>query len=228
MAKHKLQRFAEIETFPNVFQPRMGFPMEDYELKGKWRETFFKNDNPVILELGCGRGEYTVNLAEAYPEKNFVGVDIKGARLWRGAKTAVENNMANVAFLRIHIDKIEHFFAPGEVDEIWVTFPDPQPQLSREKKRLTSPNFLRKYKNILSEKGIVHLKTDNAGLFNYTLESVKEQKHHLEQFTHDLYRWKNLNEILQIKTTYEKMFLKQGLPIHYMNFRLNPEAFATI
>lgn len=220
MAKHKLQRFAEIETFDNVLQPRIIFPLADHERKGKWNEVFFKNNNPIVLELGCGRGEYTVNLAQHYPDKNFIGIDIKGARLWRGAKTAIENQMKNVGFLRLQIDKIEHFFAPSEVSEIWITFPDPQPQVSRERKRLTSPNYLNRYKNILSPKGIIHLKTDNAGLFAYTEEVLKENRYPVFQCTHDLYQSDILTEILKIKTTYEQIYLKKGVPINYLNFSI--------
>ncbi len=221
MAKHKLQRFAEIETFENVLQPRMTFPLIDHEMKGKWNEIFFKNNNPIVLELGCGRGEYTVNLAQQYPDKNFIGIDIKGARLWRGAKTAIENHLKNVGFLRLQIDKIELFFAPSEVSEIWITFPDPQPQVSRERKRLTSPNYLDRYKNILSPEGMIHLKTDNAGLFAYTEEVLKENQYAVFQCTHDLYQSDILNDILKIKTTYEQMYLKKGVPINYMNFSIS-------
>jgi tRNA (guanine-N7-)-methyltransferase len=220
VAKHKLQRFAEIETFDNVIQPRMSFPITDHALKGKWGQDFFRNDKPIVLELGCGRGEYTVNLAEKYPDKNFVGVDIKGARLWRGAKTAMDNKMTNVGFLRLQIDKIDYFFGPDEVSEIWITFPDPQPQVSRIRKRLTSPNLLEHYKKMLIPNGIIHLKTDNAALFAYT-EFVMKQLHcQVHQCTHDLYQSAFLNDVLSIKTTYEQMYLKIGVPINYLNFSL--------
>lgn len=198
----------------------MTYPLQDHEMKGQWNEKFFKNNNPLVLELGCGRGEYTVNLAEHFPDKNFVGVDIKGARIWRGAKTAVEKNLNNVGFLRIQIDKIGLFFAPAEVSEIWITFPDPQPQLSRERKRLTALPYLERYKNILRPEGIVHLKTDNAGLFAYTEEVLKENKFPVFQCTHNLYESDILTEILSIKTTYEQMYLKKGVPINYMNFSI--------
>src|SRR6195952_1312475 len=169
MGKDKLRRFAEIETFSNVLQLDEGKPY-----KGGWSKSFFKNDNPVVLELACGKGEYTVNLAQLFPGKNFIGVDYKGNRIWRGAKTAVEDGVNNVAFLRIQIENLLDYFAHGEIDEIWITFPDPQPQLSREKKRLTSPRFLTKYKELLKPGGNVNLKTDNDVLHAYTAEKIVE------------------------------------------------------
>ncbi len=230
MSKGKLEKFAEIGTFPNVFQLPYLYNSEDFSLKGKWCESYFKNNNPIVLELGCGKGEYTVGLAEKFPDKNFIGVDIKGARLWRGSKTAHDNNMGNVAFVRTRIDHIEKVFAPGEVDEIWVTFPDPQPQKTRERKRLTSPVFLKRYSNILKPGGIVNLKTDNFPLYEYSLEVAYEGQHTLLAATNDLYKsiekgednyiGKNA-ELLQIKTYYEKMFLEQGLKINYLSFILN-------
>ena len=215
--KRKLARFAENETFPHLFQPRM-FPPVDHELKGKWNTDFFRNSNPIVLELGCGRGEYTVNLAERFPEKNFIGVDWKGARLWRGAKTSYDNKMPNVAFLRIMIQNILNFFSREEVSEIWITFPDPQPQQSRVRKRLTSPRFLNMYRQMLKEGGIVHLKTDNRGFYDYTLEVIGENKLRKICETDDLYQSTVVNEILEIKTTYEKMFLQQGFKICYLEF----------
>ena len=230
MSKGKLEKFAEIGTFPNVFQLPTLFNSEDFELKGKWNETYFKNTNPIVLELGCGKGEYTVGLAEKFPDKNFIGVDIKGARLWRGSKTAFENKMNNVAFVRTRIDHIEKVFAPVEVDEIWITFPDPQPQVSRERKRLTSPVFLKYYSNILKANGIVNLKTDNFPLYDYSKSVAEELKLELLAATDDLYKSiekddseyisKNA-ELLQIKTYYEKMFLEQGLKINYLSFKLS-------
>ncbi|HPV56712.1 MAG TPA: tRNA (guanosine(46)-N7)-methyltransferase TrmB, partial [Tenuifilaceae bacterium] len=169
MAKNKLRRFAENETFENLFQPTMSDVMNgDFHLKGKWRSDYFKNSNPIVLELGCGKGEYSVGLAKMFPEKNFIGADIKGARLWRGAKTAVEEKMSNVAFIRTRIEHIASFFAPEEVDEIWVTFPDPQPREKKSKKRLTSSRFLNHYAKFLKPNGIVHLKTDSQALHAYT------------------------------------------------------------
>jgi tRNA (guanine-N7-)-methyltransferase len=182
MGKDKLRRFAEIETFSNVLQLDEGKPY-----KGEWSKSFFKNDNPVVLELACGKGEYTVNLAVLFPDKNFIGIDYKGNRIWRGAKTALEDGVNNVAFLRIQIENLEDYFGPGEVDEIWITFPDPQPQLSREKKRLTSPRFLDKYILLLKPGGCVNLKTDNDGLYAYTAEKIAELKLKEHINTADLY-----------------------------------------
>lgn len=229
MAKGKLEKFAEVGTFPNVFQLPHIFNADDFKLKGKWHEEYFKNENPLVLELGCGKGEYTVGLGEKFPEKNFIGVDIKGARIWRGSKTAFENKMLNVAFVRTRIDHIEKVFAPGEVDEIWITFPDPQPQKTRERKRLTSPMFLKRYANILKPDGIINLKTDNFPLYEYSKEVVTEQGSEILAATDDLYSSiekqdndfisKNA-ELLQIKTYYEKMFTEKGFKINYLSFKL--------
>jgi tRNA (guanine-N7-)-methyltransferase len=224
MAKRKLQRFAEISTFRNVLQPPMTYPEADHPLKGRWREDFFGNPSPIVLELGCGRGEYTVGLARKYPNKNFIGIDIKGARLWRGAKTCVEENISNAGFLRIHIGRIGRHFAENEVDEIWITFPDPQPQLSRERKRLTAPAFLERYRSVLKKGGIIHLKTDNKGLYEYTLEVISAASHTIHFHTSDLYDGAMQDEILSIKTTYEERFLKMGMPIHYIQFSLSESA----
>jgi tRNA (guanine-N7-)-methyltransferase len=169
VGKDKLRRFAEVATFSNVLQLDEGKVMQ-----GRWATDFFKNNSPVVLELACGKGEYTVNLAKLFPEKDFLGVDYKGNRIWRGAKTALEEGISNVGFLRIQIETILDYFAQGEIDEIWITFPDPQPQLSREKKRLTSDRFLEKYRQILKPGGRVNLKTDNDGLYAYTVEKVTE------------------------------------------------------
>lgn len=229
MAKGKLEKFAEVGTFPNVFQLPHIFNSNDFKLKGKWHEEYFKNDNPLVLELGCGKGEYTVGLGEKFPGKNFIGVDIKGARIWRGSKTAFENKMLNVAFVRTRIDHIEKVFAIGEVDEIWITFPDPQPQKTRERKRLTSPMFLKRYANILKTDGIINLKTDNFPLYEYSKEVVTEQGSEILAATADLYGSiekqnddyisKNA-ELLQIKTYYEKMFTEKGFKINYLSFKL--------
>jgi len=230
MSKGKLEKFAEVGTFPNVFQLPGLFNSADFYLKGKWHEEYFKNKNPLILELGCGKGEYTVGLAEKFPDKNFIGIDIKGARLWRGSKTAYENKMNNVAFIRTRIDHIEKVFAPDEVDEIWITFPDPQPQKTRERKRLTSPVFLKRYSSILKPNGIINLKTDNLPLYEYSKEVALQQGHEIYAATDDLYKSiekgedayiNNNAELLQIKTYYEKMFLVQGLKINYLSFKLS-------
>src|SRR5688572_33160801 len=171
MAKNKLQRFAELRTFSNVHEFLFTERETDFKLKGKWNTDHFKNSNPIVLELGCGKGEYSNGLAEKYPNLNFIGVDIKGARIWRGSKTAQEKKLLNVAFLRTQIEFIESCFEKEEVSEIWITFPDPQP--NKEKKRLTHPVFLNRYKNILKQKGVIHLKTDSAELYEFTLETIR-------------------------------------------------------
>lgn len=214
MGKDKLKRFAELETFQNVVQLIPKY-------KGTWNANYFKNTNPIVLELGCGRGEYTVNLSKFYPTKNFIGVDIKGARIWRGAKTGIEENINNMAFLRIEIEKLEEHFEKEEVDEIWITFPDPQPQISREKKRLTYDRFLMMYKSILKPNGIVHLKTDNDGLYEYTLEKIKEFNFKIIQHTADLYQEPWLDELLSIQTTYEKIYRDKGKNINYIKFQFS-------
>lgn len=220
MAKRKLQRFAENLTFPHLFQPKVYYPPSDFTMKGKWHDEFFKNENPIVLELGCGRGEYTVQLAELFPSKNFIGVDWKGARLWRGAKTVQEQQMRNVAFLRIQISNIEYFFASGEVSEIWITFPDPQPQKTRERKRLTSQVFLNKYKNILKPDGLIHLKTDDEGFYNFTLETLQNFKLPIHLHTDNLYESPYVDDVLSIKTKYETMFLEKGAQSKYVKFSM--------
>jgi tRNA (guanine-N7-)-methyltransferase len=218
MAKRKLQRFAENLTFPHLFQPRVYYPPSDFEKKGKWHAEFFRNDNPIVLELGCGRGEYTVQMAELFPEKNFIGIDWKGARLWRGAKTVQEQQMKNVAFLRIQIQNIGYFFSANEVSEIWITFPDPQLKKNRVHKRLTSEAFLEKYKSILRPNGIVHLKTDNEALYNFTLETLRSSNLPVHLQTDNLYHSPFVDDILSIKTKYEMMFLEQGVQSKYVKF----------
>lgn len=213
MGKDKLRRFAEISTFDNVLQLDEG-----KALKGSWSRTQFGNDHPIILELACGKGEYTVNLARLFPDTNFIGLDYKGNRIWRGAKTAIEENIKNVAFLRIQIENILEYFAEGEVSEIWITFPDPQPQLSREKKRLTFPGFLAKYRRILKPGGMMHLKTDNDSLYQYTLEKIEEHHLNLHCSTADLYNSEYANEVLSIKTYYEKKYLQSEKNINYIKF----------
>lgn len=213
MGKDKLRRFAEIETFDNVVQLEAGKP-----LKGKWALEFFNNNNPVVLELACGKGEYSVNLAKMFPGKNFIGIDYKGNRIWRGAKTALEEGVNNVGFLRIQIENLLDYFTPGEIDEIWITFPDPQPQLSREKKRLTSPRFLQKYKEVLKPGGCVNLKTDNDGLHAYTAEKIEEQELQLHARTEDLYHSELVTDVLSIKTYYEKKYLADNKNINYLKF----------
>lgn len=216
MGKDKLRKFAEVATFRNVVQLDAG-----KEYKGKWSEKFFKNDKPLILELACGKGEYTVNLAKLFPEKNFIGIDYKGNRIWRGAKTALEEGIDNVGFLRIQIETILEHFDANEVSEIWITFPDPQPQDSREKKRLTNPVFLERYRNILAPEGIMHLKTDNDGFYAYTLEQIELQDLPKLKETTDLYRSDLVDEVLSIKTYYEKKYLEHDKNINYVQWKIS-------
>ncbi|QNL50827.1 tRNA (guanosine(46)-N7)-methyltransferase TrmB [Olivibacter sp. SDN3] len=213
MGKDKLRKFAEIATFANVLQLDEGKVM-----KGGWAKKHFGNDWPVVLELACGKGEYTVNLAKLFPEKNFIGIDYKGNRIWRGAKTALEEGISNVAFLRIQIETLLEYFASGEIDEIWITFPDPQPQLSREKKRLTSDKFLEKYNIVLKDGGFVNLKTDNDGLHAYTHHKILEWKLSVHSKTEDLYRSDLIDDVLAIKTYYEKKYLAHDKNINYLKF----------
>ena len=223
MGKGKLAKFAEMETFSNVFQyPFSVVDNVPFEMKGHWREQYFKNNHPVVLELGCGKGEYTVELARLYPEMNFIGVDIKGARMWTGAKQAIEAGLKNVAFLRTNIEMIDRFFAESEVQEIWLTFSDPQ--MKNAHKRLTSTFFLNRYRKFLVDGGIVHLKTDSNFLFTYTTCMVKEDKLPVVFSTEDLYHTEGLDEethkILSIQTYYESMWIERGLNIRYMKFLL--------
>lgn len=213
MGKDKLRKFAEVSTFENVVQLDAGMAF-----KGKWAAEFFGNNNPVILELACGKGEYTVNLAKLFPEKNFIGVDYKGNRIWRGAKTALEDGIRNVGFLRIQIETILDHFAEGEIDEIWITFPDPQPQDSREKKRLTNPTFLTKYKILLKEQGIMHLKTDNDGFYAYTVEQIEALGLPKFKETTDLYKSDLVDHVLSIKTYYERKYLADNKNINYVQW----------
>ncbi|WP_099369444.1 tRNA (guanosine(46)-N7)-methyltransferase TrmB [Sphingobacterium sp. 1.A.5] len=216
MGKDKLRKFAEVATFKNVVQLDAG-----KEFKGKWAKEFFKNEQPIILELACGKGEYTVNLAKLFPDKNFIGIDYKGNRIWRGAKTAIEEGIDNVGFLRIQIETILDHFEKGEVSEIWITFPDPQPQDSREKKRLTNPVFLERYKHILVPEGILHLKTDNDGFFAYTIEQIELQSLPKIKETTDLYHSDLVDDVLSIKTYYEKKYLAEDKNINYVQWKFD-------
>jgi tRNA (guanine-N7-)-methyltransferase len=221
VGKNKLARWNEILTFSNVIQP----PADDvkgidHPLKGRWRPVFFRNENGIILELGCGRGEYTIGLAEKFPDRNFIGADIKGARLWRGAKTATERHIPNAGFLRTRIEFISSFFAADEVDEIWLTFPDPFPKIRDENKRLSSPWFLNLYRMFLKDMGIIHLKTDNRNLFNYTCKMVKANKLEIISEIADIRAENSGNNLLAIETHYEKLFRKEGMTISYLSFRL--------
>ena len=220
MAKNKLKKFAQTQEYPHVHQPDLQVLEQGYPMKGNWKKDFFKNENPLVLELGCGMGEYSVGLAEKFPEKNFLGVDIKGARIWQGATDALEKGLSNVGFLRIRIDWIETCFAQEEVDEIWITFPDPQLKKRRGTKRLTHPDFLKRYNNILKKDGVIHLKTDSQFLHGFTLGIITGQNHILEDSTHDLYTSPVEREHMEIKTHYEQIYLDRGLPITYLRFRL--------
>ncbi len=221
-SKNKLKRFKENETFSNLFQPSREILLNDaFELKGKWNKDYFKNDRPIVVELGCGKGEYSLGLARWYPEKNFVGIDIKGARIWRGAKTALEKQMDNVAFLRMQIELLDKAFAPGEISEIWITFPDPQIKYKRTKHRLTNPDFLALYKKLLVPGGLIHLKTDSEFLHGYTLGLLQGAGHEILYAHHDIYKNTEApRELVEIQTFYEKQYLEIGKPITYIKFKL--------
>lgn len=220
-SKNKLKRFRENETFPNVIQPSREEILENkLDLKGNWHRDFFKNKNPLVLELGCGKGEYSVGLAKAYPDKNFLGIDIKGARFWRGAKTALEHNLSNVGFMRAQIELIDHIFAEAEVDEIWITFPDPQIKYTRTKHRLTNMDFLEKYKHILKPGGIIHLKTDSEFMHGYTLGLLHGLDEIVEYAHHDVYGNEySPSEVTSIQTFYEKQYLEKDKKITYIRFK---------
>ncbi|KXH78712.1 tRNA (guanosine(46)-N7)-methyltransferase TrmB [Chryseobacterium kwangjuense] len=225
MGKNKLARFAENKILPNVIQPTREDALNGFPMKGKWRDDFFKNDHPIVLELGCGKGEYSVGLAKTFPEKNFIGIDIKGARFWFGAKEAVESGMNNVAFLRSQIELVDHFFAENEVDEIWITFPDPQIKYRRTKHRLTHPDFLARYKKFLKPGGIIHLKTDSEFLHGYTLGYLQGAGHEIISAHHDIYGAPeydpNTEHLRDIKTYYEELFSAKGKTITYIKFRIS-------
>ncbi|MGI9546097.1 MAG: tRNA (guanosine(46)-N7)-methyltransferase TrmB [Flavobacteriaceae bacterium] len=221
-SKKKLRRFLENESFENVIQPSRAEILEgNSDYSGNWHE-HFGNRNPIVLELGCGKGEYTVGLARQNPDKNYIGIDIKGARFWRGAKTALGEGLNNVIFLRIQIELIDRLFDENEVSEIWITFPDPQIKYKRLKHRLTNNDFLLKYERILKEKGELHLKTDSEFLHGYTLGLLQGLGHEILYSNHNVYRNEGSpKEVLNIQTHYEKQFLEAGKPITYLRFRLN-------
>lgn len=228
MGKNKLAKFADMATYPHVFEaPGVAVDEAQFEMRGQWHEKFFNNDNPIVLELGCGRGEYTVGLARLFPDKNFIGVDIKGARMWTGATESLNEGMKNVAFLRTHIEFIDRFFAPGEVAEIWLTFSDPQ--MKKVTKRLTSTFFLERYRRFLVNDGLVHLKTDSNFLFTYTSYVVDENKLPVLFRTDDLYHTlsvekdEEVQRILGIQTYYEQQWIARGLNIKYLKFQLPTE-----
>ncbi|MCL1868760.1 MAG: tRNA (guanosine(46)-N7)-methyltransferase TrmB [Paludibacter sp.] len=221
MGKNKLAKFADMATFPHVFQiaSREILNGKTFDFQGNWRKNVFKNSNPIILELGCGKGEYTVELAERYPDCNFIGVDIKGARIWTGAKKSFENKIKNAAFIRTDIEMINRFFAADEVNEIWLTFPDPQ--MKKVNKRLTSTNFMRIYQQFVVNKGIIHLKTDSNFLFTYTKEMIKVNDYQIITQTDNLYSAPLPSPVLEIKTFYEQQWLSRGISIKYIAFILD-------
>lgn len=222
MGKGKLAKFADMRTFPNVFEPVLSFKdSEPFEKKGCWNSSFFQNDNPIVLELGCGRGEYTVGLARLCPERNFIGIDIKGARMWTGARDAYESELKNAAFLRTEIGLVDRCFAPGEVSEIWLTFPDPQ--MKKVTKRLTSTAFLERYRRILKPDGIINLKTDSNFLFTYTSLLVERNGLKSDIRTDDLYSSGLADPVLSIQTYYEQQWRERGKTIKYIRFCLPSE-----
>lgn len=220
-SKNKLKRFEENKTFKNVIQPTREEVVTNFSLKGKWN-TFFKNDNPIVLELGCGKGEYTIALAQKNPDKNFIGIDIKGARFWRGAKTAIEEKLENVAFVRTQIELVDFIFAENEVSEIWITFPDPQIKFQRTKHRMTNSSFMKKYHHILNEKGIMNLKTDSEFMHGYTLGLLHGEGHEVLYANHTVYKNEGApEEVTTTQTFYEKQYLETDKAITYIRFKLN-------
>ena len=206
--------------FSNVFQPTFEELKTGFSIKGKWKSDIFKNNYPLVLELGCGKGAYSLGVERKFPNKNFLGIDVKGSRMWKGARDALNESMSNVAFLRTRIEFIEYCFAENEVDEIWITFPDPQIKKKRAKNRLTHPKFLRLYSSIMQDNGLIHLKTDSQFLHGYTLGIIEGHQHFLEDAEHDVYNAVLERENMDIKTHYEKLFLEKNMPISYLRFRL--------
>lgn len=221
-SKNKLKRFKENETFDNVFQPkREELVGATYELQGRWNAKVFKNDHPLVLELGCGKGEYTTGLAKQFPNKNFIGIDIKGARFWRGAKSALEEELPNVAFLRTQIELVDEAFGKNEVDEIWITFPDPQIKYKRTKHRMTNAAFLERYKSILKPDGVVNLKTDSEFMHGYTLGLLHGAGHEVLYANHNVYKQEGSpKEVTSIQTYYESLYLEENKPITYIRFKI--------
>lgn len=223
MGKNKLQRFAENETFSHLIQPKREEVLNHFYLKGKWQQEFFKNNRPIVLELGCGGGEYTLGLSALFPDKNFLGIDVKGARLWKGAKRVEEEKIPNVGYLRTQIELVADAFAPGEIDEIWITFPDPQIKYRRAKHRLTHPRFLALYKKILKPGGVIHLKTDSEFLHGYTHGVTELMGLEVLESNHDIYHPSTYdlpNYVTGIETFYEAKFKKEGKKITYLSFKI--------
>ena len=219
-SKNKLKRFKENETFKNVIQPTREEVVTDFSHKGKWH-SFFGNNNPIVVELGCGKGEYTIALAQKNPDKNYIGIDIKGARFWRGAKTAIEENLPNVAFVRTQIELVDFIFAENEVSEIWITFPDPQIKFQRTKHRMTNSSFMKKYHHILNDEGIMNLKTDSEFMHGYTLGLLHGEGHEILYANHTVYKNSGApEEVTETQTFYEKQYLEVDKPITYIKFRL--------
>ncbi|MGY6649366.1 tRNA (guanosine(46)-N7)-methyltransferase TrmB [Wenyingzhuangia sp. IMCC45574] len=219
-SKNKLKRFNENETFDNVIQPTRDEVINGFIHKGKWA-SFFGNNNPIVLELGCGKGEYTVALAQKNPNINYIGIDIKGARFWRGAKTAIEEDLPNVAFIRTQIELVDYIFAENEVSEIWITFPDPQIKYKRTKHRLTGDTFLRRYNKVLNEEGIMHLKTDSEFMHGYTIGLLHGAGHEVLYANHDVYRQEGApEEVMKVQTFYESQYLEKDKAITYLQFKL--------
>ena len=221
-SKNKLKRFKENDTFGNVFQPtREEVVSGQFPLRGKWNQDYFKNINPIVLELGCGKGEYSVGLADKYPNKNFIGIDLKGARFWRGAKTAVETGLKNVAFIRTQIELINHIFDENEVDEIWITFPDPQIKYKRTKHRMTNSQFLKLYKKVLKPEGVINLKTDSEFMHGYTLGLLHGEGHEVIYSNHNVYvNEGSPEEVTSLQTFYEKQYLEINKAITYIRFKI--------
>jgi tRNA (guanine-N7-)-methyltransferase len=219
-SKNKQKRFKENETFRNVIQPTREEVINNFSFKGKWH-SFFKNDNPIVLELGCGKGEYTIALARKNPDKNYIGIDIKGARFWRGAKTAIEENLDNVAFVRTQIELVDFIFAKNELSEIWITFPDPQIKYQRTKHRMTNPSFLKKYHQVLKDDGLINLKTDSEFMHGYTLGLLQGAGHEILYANHNVYHNEGApKEVTETQTFYENQYLEVDKAITYILFRL--------
>ncbi|MEN8224845.1 MAG: tRNA (guanosine(46)-N7)-methyltransferase TrmB [Bacteroidota bacterium] len=221
MSKNKISRFEENLTFSHMFQRSFEQLSDGFHLTGKWHDEYFNNQNPIIVELGCGKGEYTIGLAQRNPDKNYIGVDIKGSRMWVGCKRVQELGLKNVAFIRARINLIERFFDKNEVSEIWLTFSDPHLRGAHSRKRLSSPQFLRRYSKFLKDDNIIHLKTDDPTLFQFTLDVIEEGGHEIGIVSRDVYGEGAPPEVMEIQTFYEQMWIEEGRTIQYLNFKMN-------